>query len=94
MIMITIIIIISSSSSFIIMFISIAIIIIIIICGFPEGFYKTNKSFEKAKNTKESQRKPAKTLGQTTLLVLLLSSSLADPARTRPRSGNNNDNNK
>ena len=36
--------------------------------GFPEGFYKTNKSFEKTKNTKENQRKPKKTnktLGKT-----------------------------
>ena len=28
--------------------------------GFPEYFYKTNKSFEKTKNTKENQRKPNK----------------------------------
>ena len=28
--------------------------------GFPEGFYKTKKSFDKIKYTKENQRKPKK----------------------------------
>ena len=35
---------------------------------FPEGFYKTKKSFEKTTNTKENQRTPTKkqtTLGKT-----------------------------
>ena len=30
---------------------------VLLFFGFPEGFYKTNKSLEKTKNTKENQRK-------------------------------------